>query len=163
MRGDLAAAMLHSPKVLFLDEPTIGLDVEGKYAIRKFIKEINRQKGTTVILTTHDLGDIEQLCKRLIIINKGKIVEDGALDELIDRIAPCKNLVVEYYDENYVQHDKAQIIGRNKNVVTYQFRKSEITGARLICDISNRAKIKDATIQETKIDDIIRIAYGREC
>lgn len=163
MRGDLAAAMLHSPKVLFLDEPTIGLDVEGKYAIRKFIKEINRQKGTTVILTTHDLGDIEQLCKRLIIINKGKIVEDGALDELIDRIAPCKNLVVEYYDENYVQHDKAQIIGRNKNVVTYQFRKSEITGAGLICDISNRAKIKDATIQETKIDDIIRIAYGREC
>ncbi len=159
MRGDLVAAMLHSPSVLFLDEPTIGLDVEGKYAIRKFIKEINRVKGTTIILTTHDLGDIEELCKRLIIINKGKIVEDGPLEELVNRIAPNRNLVVEYYDENYVEHEQAKIINVEGNIVTYQFSKKEITGAGLICDISDRAKIKDATIKEVKIDDIIRIAY----
>lgn len=159
MRGDLVSAMLHSPSVLFLDEPTIGLDVEGKYAIRKFIKEINHVKGTTIILTTHDLGDIEELCKRLIIINKGKIVEDGPLEELINRIAPNRNLVVEYYDENYVEHENAAIIHAEGNVVTYQFSKKDITGARLICDISERAKIKDATIKEVKIDDIIRIAY----
>lgn len=162
MRGDLAAAMLHAPAVLFLDEPTIGLDVEGKYAIRKFIREINRKRGTTVILTTHDLDDIEELCNRLIIINHGKIVEDGSLEELIDRIAPCKNLEVEYYDENYVEHDRARILQREGNVVTYQFRKDEITGARLICDISERMKIKDATIKETKIDDVIRCVYGAQ-
>lgn len=159
MRGDLVSAMLHSPSVLFLDEPTIGLDVEGKYAIRKFIKEINRVKGTTIILTTHDLGDIEELCKRLIIINKGKIVEDGPLEELVNRIAPNRNLVVEYYDENYIEHEKARIINVEGNIVTYQFCKKEITGARLICDISDKTKIKDATIKEVKIDDIIRIAY----
>ncbi len=160
MRGDLVAAMLHSPSVLFLDEPTIGLDVDGKYAIRKFIKEINRVKNTTIILTTHDLGDIEELCKRLIIINKGKIIEDGVLEELIDRIAPDKNLVVEYFDEHYVKHDKAEIISRQGNIVTYRFCKDTITGAQLLCDISEQIKVKDATIEEAKIDDIIRIAYS---
>ena len=94
MRGDLAAAMLHSPDVLFLDEPTIGLDVDAKHAIRKFIKEINQTRGTTVILTTHDLGDIQELCKRLIIINDGVIIEDGSLDELIARIAPYIQLII---------------------------------------------------------------------
>ncbi|MGN1340268.1 MAG: ATP-binding cassette domain-containing protein, partial [Oscillospiraceae bacterium] len=93
MRGDLAAAMLHSPDVLFLDEPTIGLDVDAKHAIRRFIKEINETRKTTIILTTHDLGDIQELCKRIIIINKGMVIEDGSLDELIDRIAPYRQLV----------------------------------------------------------------------
>ena len=80
VKGDLTAAMLHSPKVLFLDEPTIGLDITSKYALRKFIKEINRVKGTTIILTTHDLGDIQELCERLIIINEGVMVKNGNLD-----------------------------------------------------------------------------------
>ena len=160
MRGDLVAAMLHSPSVLFLDEPTIGLDVEGKYAIRKFIKEINRTKGTTIILTTHDLSDIQELCKRLIIINKGTIIEDGPLAELIEKIAPNKNLIVEYFDEHFAEHDKAKIVKKEGNIVTYEFCKNEITGARLICDLSTKISFKDATIAETKIDDIIRIAYA---
>ena len=160
MRGDLVAAMLHTPSVLFLDEPTIGLDVEGKYAIRKFIKEMNRIKGTTVILTTHDLGDIEELCSRLIIINNGKIIEDGPLAELTERIAPCKELIVEYYDEKPVEHMRAKIVSQEGNRVTYQFEKKELTGAQLICEIAARKNIKDATICETKIEDIIRIAYG---
>lgn len=159
MRGDLVAAMLHSPSVLFLDEPTIGLDVEGKYAIRKFIKEINRTKGTTIILTTHDLSDIQELCKRLIIINKGTIIEDGPLAELIEKIAPNKNLIVEYFDEHFAEHDKAKIVKKEGNIVTYEFCKNEITGARLICDLSTKISFKDATIAETKIEDIIRIAY----
>ena len=109
VKGDLVAAMIHSPKVLFLDEPTIGLDVSAKYALRKFIKEINKVRKTTVILTTHDLGDIQELCERLIIINHGKMMEDGNLSQIVDRIAPYKTLVVEYYDESAPEHDK---IGR---------------------------------------------------
>ena len=85
VKGDLTAAMLHSPKVLFLDEPTIGLDITSKYALRKFIKEINRVKGTTVILTTHDLGDIQELCERLLIINDGILVDDGNLTEITEK------------------------------------------------------------------------------
>lgn len=162
MRGDLVAAMLHSPSVLFLDEPTIGLDVDGKYAIRKFIKEINRVKGTTVILTTHDLGDVQELCKRLIIINHGVIIEDGPLEELVERIAPYKDLIVEFYDEEVVEHPKAEVYKHEGNVVKYRFRKEDITAVKLIQEIADRKKIKDVAIEEATIDDIIRIAYHRE-
>lgn len=162
MRGDLVAAMLHSPSVLFLDEPTIGLDVDGKYAIRKFIKEINRVKGTTVILTTHDLGDVQELCKRLIIINHGTIIEDGPLDELVERIAPYKDLVVEFYDEQMVEHPKAELYSKEGNVGKYRFQKADITAVQLIQEISEQKLIKDVAIEEAKIDDIIRIAYHRE-
>lgn len=161
MRGDLAAAMLHSPSVLFLDEPTIGLDVDGKYAIRKFIKEINRLKKTTVILTTHDLGDIQELCERLIIINNGKIIEDGPLEELVNRIAPYKNLVVEYMDERYIEHPKATLLSHEGSTATYRFQKKDITAAKLIHDISEKMSVKDVAIEEAKIEDIIRIAYGQ--
>ena len=160
MRGDLVAAMLHSPSVLFLDEPTIGLDVDGKYAIRKFIKEINRVKQTTIILTTHDLDDIQELCERLIIINQGKLIEDGPLAELIDRIAPYKNLIVEYFDEQAVTHPNANLISHEGSLATYRFQKADITAAKLIHDISEQMAIKDVSIEEAKIDDIIRIAYA---
>ncbi len=159
MRGDLVAAMLHSPSVLFLDEPTIGLDVDGKYAIRKFIKEINRVKGTTVIFTTHDLGDIQELCERLIIINNGQLIEDGPLEELTERIAPFKTLVVEYYDGNAATHPKAELFYHEGSVAKYRFRKTDITAAQLIEEISAGQTIKDVSIEEAGIDDIIRIAY----
>lgn len=160
MRGDLAAAMLHSPDVLFLDEPTIGLDVDAKHAIRRFIKEINKERQTTVILTTHDLGDIQELCKRIIIINNGVIVEDGSLDHIADRIAPCRQLIVEFYDEQNIPHPKAEMIKNEGTQTTYRFRKDEITAAELMSDIGRQAKIKDIRIEEASIDDIIRIAYN---
>ena len=159
MRGDLVAAMLHSPSVLFLDEPTIGLDVDGKYAIRKFIKEINRVKGTTVILTTHDLGDIQELCERLIIINNGELMEDGPLQEVTERIAPFKTLVVEFYDGEAGAHPKAELFYHEGNIAKYRFRKVDITAAQLIEEISSAKEIKDVSIEEASIDDIIRIAY----
>lgn len=159
MRGDLVAAMLHSPKVLFLDEPTIGLDVEAKYAIRKFIKEINERNATTIILTTHDLGDIQELCKRLIIINEGKIIEDGSLNELIDRIAPYRELIIDFYSPVHIPHPKAEIVSMNEARTVYKFKKDEISAAQLIEDISRLSPIKDISLQEAKIDDIIRVAY----
>lgn len=160
VKGDLVASMLHSPKVLFLDEPTIGLDVSSKFALRKFIKEINNVRKTTVILTTHDLGDIQELCERLIIINNGRMMEDGNLSDIVDRIAPYKTLVVEYYDDEAPVQDKCELIEHIDNVAKYRFIKSDITAADLIANISKTKKIKDVSIEEAGIDDIIRIAYG---
>lgn len=159
VKGDLVAAMLHSPKVLFLDEPTIGLDVGSKYALRKFVKEINEKRGTTVILTTHDLGDIEQLCDRIIIINHGKLVEDGNLDAIVDRIAPFKTLVVEYFDDQIVPSALSELIETDGNIAKYKFLKHETTAAKIIEEQSAKAQIKDISIEEAGIDDIIRIAY----
>lgn len=161
MRGDLAAAMLHSPDVLFLDEPTIGLDVDAKHAIRRFIKQINETRKTTIILTTHDLGDIQELCKRIIIINNGTIIEDGSLDELIDRIAPYRELAIDFYTEQHIEHPKAEIISSDSSRTIYRFMKNEITAPELIEYIGSKAKIKDIKLEEASIDDIIRIAYGK--
>lgn len=160
VKGDLVASMLHSPKVLFLDEPTIGLDVSSKYSLRTFIKEINKVKKTTIVLTTHDLGDIQELCERLIIINHGVMMEDGNLKEITERIAPYKTLVVEYYDEETPEHDKCEMIAHEGNVARYRFTKSETTAADIIADLSAQKSLKDISIEEAGIDDIIKIAYG---
>lgn len=159
VKGDLTASMLHSPKVLFLDEPTIGLDVGSKYALRKFIKEINEIRKTTIILTTHDLGDIQELCERLIIINNGVMIDDGNLSELVEKIAPYRTLAVEYYDAVAPEHPKAEIISVSDNVVRYKFMKSDVTAAGLIKDLSEIYPIRDIGIEEAGIDDIIRAAY----
>ena len=160
VKGDLVASMIHSPKVLFLDEPTIGLDVSAKYALRKFIKEINKVRHTTVILTTHDLGDIQELCERLIVINSGVLMEDGNLSEIVDRIAPYKTLVVEYYDEAAPEHTRCKLIAQDGNVAKYRFMKNDVTAAEIIADLSKEKTIKDVSIEETGIDDIIKIVYG---
>lgn len=160
MRGDLAAAMLHSPDILFLDEPTIGLDVDAKHAIRKFIRQINKTRKTTIILTTHDLGDIQELCKRIIIINKGVVIEDGSLDELADRIAPYRQLIIDFYSEQHITHPKAEILKTEGARTVYRFMKKEVTAAQLIEEIGTQAKIKDIRLEEANIDDIIRVAYG---
>ena len=159
-RGDLMAAMLHSPEVLFLDEPTIGLDVEAKYSVRKFIKEINQRGKTTIILTTHDLGDIQELCQRVIIINEGAIIEDGSLDELIDKIAPYRHLIIDFYHPVTIPHPRAELVSVSEVRSVYRFRKDEITAARLIEDISHTAPIKEVGLKEARIDDIIRTAYS---
>ena len=96
MRGDFAAAMLHDPPVVFLDEPTIGLDVVAKEAIREFIAGVNRERGTTFILTTHDLADVERLCRRIVLIDRGTLVYDGDIDALRDRYGTHRTLVVTF-------------------------------------------------------------------
>ena len=159
VKGDLVASMLHSPRVLFLDEPTIGLDVSSKFALRTFIKEINQVRKTTVILTTHDLGDIKELCERLIIINHGVMMEDGNLSQIVDRIAPYKTLVVEYYDESAPEHEKCEMTEHEGNIAKYRFMKKDMTAADLIADLSKQKDIKDVSIEEAGIDDIIKIAY----
>lgn len=160
MRGDLAAAMLHSPDILFLDEPTIGLDVDVKYSIRKFIKEINEKYQTTVILTTHDLDDVQLLCKRIIIINDGKIVSDSSLNELIEKTSPFRQLIVDLYtDDINITHSKAEVVKIEGQRVFLKFNKNDISASDLISDIAKQYQIRDLSLLEADIDDVIRQIY----
>jgi ABC-2 type transport system ATP-binding protein len=160
MRGDLAASMLHSPDILFLDEPTIGLDTEAKHAIRQFIMEINRNRRVTVILTTHDLDDVEQLCSRLIVVNHGKIVEDGPIQSIIGKLTPKRLLVVELQEpSNDLFHPSAEIIKQDGLKIWYQFEKTTITASELISDLSRKLAIQDLSVQEPNIEDAIREVY----
>lgn len=163
MRGDIAAAMLHSPSILFLDEPTIGLDVAAKDSIRKYIRTINSQAGVSVILTTHDLDDVESLCSRIMVINHGRLIEDGTLDELISKIAPYRYIVLELdIASEQIFHPMAQVIEHNGKTVTLRIDKSHTSAAKVISDLSASYPVRDISVQETKIEDIIRILYQKE-
>lgn len=160
MRGDLAAAMLHSPEILFLDEPTIGLDIEAKHSIRNFIRDINKLNQTTVILTTHDLDDVEQLCSRLIVINHGKIVEDGPLEDLVKKLAPQRILSIELASPcEAISHPNAEVIKNEALKITYSFDRNKITAASLISDLSSRLPISDLSVKEPDIETAIRELY----
>lgn len=160
MRGDLAASMLHSPSILFLDEPTIGLDVEAKHSIRKLISEINQKRGTTVILTTHDLDDVEQLCRRLVVINHGKIVEDGPLQSIIDRMAPYRILMVELVKpQPDIFHPAVEVVKQENLRVWFRFEKKRITASELISDLTKAYTIRDLSVKEPDIEDMIREIY----
>ena len=167
MRGELAGAMLHEPDILFLDEPTIGMDIEVKAAIRAFIRDINQRRNTTVLLTTHDLDDVEELCERLIIINQGRIIEDGPLAALIDSITPHRYLIVEC-DPGTGEpltgfaHAHAEILERRDRVVRIRFARSEVSASALISELSARYPVRDVSVQEPDIEDVIRTVYGRD-
>jgi ABC-2 type transport system ATP-binding protein len=160
MRGELAAAMLHSPSILFLDEPTIGLDIFAKHAVRDFILDINRRRNVTVILTTHDLVDVAELCSRLIVINHGKVVVDGALNDIITRIAPFRVLMLDLETPvSDIGNSKAQIIKTENNRIWCKFNQNEITASELISDLSSRLPIIDLSVKEPDIEDAIKEIY----
>lgn len=160
MRADLCAALLHDPVLLFLDEPTIGLDVVAKERIRQFIAHINRERGTTVLLTTHDLADVEKLCNRVMIIDHGHLLFDGALQRLQERFGGKRELVVdlaEAYPD--VTVDGAAVLVHNELRVTYQFDGQQITASELIGRVSARYRIRDLSVREPEIEATIRRIY----
>jgi ABC-2 type transport system ATP-binding protein len=160
MRADLCAALLHDPKLLFLDEPTIGLDVVAKERIRQFIQHINRERGTTVILTTHDLSDVEKLCERVLIIDRGRLLYDGALATLRDRFGGKRQLVVEYAQEYAdVSIEGAQVTEREGSQVTYEFDRQTLTASDLIGRLSARYRIRDLEVREPEIEATVRRIY----
>ena len=160
MRADLAAALLHDPEVLFLDEPTIGLDVVAKERIRQFILQVNRERGTTVILTTHDLSDVARLCERVLIIDRGRLLFDGLLESLRQRFGGERVLVVDF-SEPYedVALPGASIQTREGLRVTYTFKRGDLTASELIQRLSVRFRIADLTVQEPEIEATVRRIY----
>jgi ABC-2 type transport system ATP-binding protein len=160
MRADLCAALLHNPPLLFLDEPTIGLDVVAKERIRQFIHHINQQRGTTIILTTHDLSDVEKLCERVLIIDKGKLLFDGKLDDLRQRFGGQRQLIVDYAEDyDSISVDGAQLATRDGNRATYTFDRTAISASRLISQISERYRIRDLEVREPDIEETVRRIY----
>jgi ABC-2 type transport system ATP-binding protein len=160
MRGDFAAAMLHDPKIVFLDEPTIGLDVVAKEAIREFIATMNRERGTTVVLTTHDLADVERLTRRIILIDEGTVIYDGLLARLREEYGTHRILVVTLA-ENYpdVEVEGAQPNGRDGNIVRLRFNRHEVAAETLIRRVLDAYRITDISIEEPDIDSIVRRIY----
>jgi ABC-2 type transport system ATP-binding protein len=133
MRADLAAALLHDPAILFLDEPTIGLDVVAKERIRQFLLQINHDRGVTVILTTHDLEDITRLCQRVVLIDHGRVIYDGGLEQLRARFGRQRTLVVDFDQEvNGLRVADADVVRREGPRVWLRFDREQTTAAALI-------------------------------
>ena len=160
MRADLAAAMLHNPGILFLDEPTIGLDVVAKERIRQFIQHIHQQRGVTILLTTHDLSDVEKLCERIMIIDHGRLIFDGALFSLIERFGGRRRLVVDFA-ERLPGYDieGARLDAMDGLRATYSFERGAITASELIGRLSTRYRIVDLQVREPEIEETIRRIY----
>ncbi len=162
MRGDFAAAMLHEPRVVFLDEPTIGLDVVAKEAIRGFIARTNRQRGTTFILTTHDLNDVEKLCERIILIDHGQKLYDGSVEAIKRRYGRERLLTAEIVD-----YDRAwdvvipgvRLVSVEGNRITFEFDRTSVRADQLIVALAARYELKDVTVAEPQLETIIREIY----
>jgi ABC-2 type transport system ATP-binding protein len=163
MRADLAGALLHAPEVLFLDEPTIGLDVVGKAAIRDFLREINQNDGVTILLTTHDMDDVEQLCSRLIVINHGKLAFDGSVPELRQRVGVPTTMQIDFAETPAHPlpdlNAGIRLTGDGKRV-TVTFDRAVTSAARIIGAFQDRGEIRDIQISEPNIDEIVRRIYA---
>jgi ABC-2 type transport system ATP-binding protein len=169
MRCEMAAALLHNPPIVFLDEPTIGLDLIAKDRIRQFLKNINRELSTTILLTTHDLSDIEELCRRVIIIDKGKLLYDGSLDALKHRLGRY-NLINIHLDDRRHRSKLDQVLGGGNGIqwehadeLTYRIRfdREQVSSADIIRKIVNEVPIHDIYIEAEPIEDIIKNIYSR--
>ncbi|GAC1539304.1 MAG: ATP-binding cassette domain-containing protein [Vulcanimicrobiaceae bacterium] len=160
MRGDFAAAMLHDPRIVYLDEPTIGLDVLAKEAIRLFVARVNAERGTTFILTTHDLADVERLCRRIVLIDEGRVIYDGRVEGIKEQYGTHRTLVVSLSEpETHVAVDGADLESLAGNVVRLRFDRKAISADQLIRRVTERYRVEDVSIEEPELESIIRRIY----
>ncbi|RME62112.1 MAG: ATP-binding cassette domain-containing protein, partial [Caldilineae bacterium] len=165
MKCEIAAALLHRPQVLFLDEPTIGLDVTMQRRIRRFIAEYNRRTGATVLLTSHYMADVEALCKRVIVIHHGKLLYDGPLRGLAERFAPFKILQLKLHEgapTDAVQRlvaQRAEIMTLEEGLVTLRIPKA--LTAPLTAQLLNELDVADLTVQDPPIEDVIEQVFAQ--
>lgn len=161
MRCELTASLLHNPSTLFLDEPTIGLDAISKLAVRDFINDINKKYNTTVILTTHDMDDIEALCERVIVIGKGQILFDGNIHRLRGLVEDERRLTIEFakeYDNHIIE--KATLRNFDGKKAIFGFNPEKISASEIIKEVSNTYEIKDILVENASIEEIIADLYG---
>ncbi|MGH9269314.1 MAG: AAA family ATPase, partial [Acidimicrobiales bacterium] len=158
--GELAAALLHDPEVVFLDEPTIGLDVTGKARVRQFLAAANRERGMTIVLTTHDLADVERLCSRLVVIDHGRVIQDGTVAAIKERFGTHRTLVVD------LEAPAPPLVVAGAEVVRVdgarqwlRFPRDRISASALIAEVAAQARLVDLAVEETGIDDVVSRIY----
>ena len=167
MRGELGAALIHQPKVLFLDEPTIGMDVVVKEQIKKFLKRINEEQGVTILLTTHDLKDVEDLCSRSILINRGKVLFDGALAQIRENSSARTKMELEFTalpkdlpsTKPYEAAPGLEVSEADGRQMTVLFQRSEFSPVQVIEHFSKLGTLNDVRIIEPPIEDVIADYY----
>jgi ABC-2 type transport system ATP-binding protein len=163
MRAEVVMALLHDPQVLFLDEPTIGLDVVAKDAVRRFLCELNRERGTTLILTTHDLQDIEKICPRLIVVNEAKLLFDGSVSQLRAALGSKRRLKLEFAaDPGPVALPYAQLINDAGALKHYVLERDDVSLVSILSDLRDHADLKDLSLEEPGIEELIRGVYTRD-
>jgi ABC-2 type transport system ATP-binding protein len=159
MKCEIAGALLHQPKVLFLDEPTIGLDVTMQKRIRSFIGEYNHRHGATVLLTSHYMADVEALCKRVIVIHHGKILFDGELAALVEKFSPNKTITVKTEDDAVDLSPYGEVLAREDGQVTLRVPKAET--ARITSRLLSEMPVPDFTVQDPPIEDVIEQVFAQ--
>nr|WP_194837629.1 ATP-binding cassette domain-containing protein [Nocardia sp. XZ_19_369] len=163
MRAEVAAALLHSPELVILDEPTIGLDVLSKQRLREFLRAERADRGTTLLLTTHDMGDIERLCGRVLVVDHGRLVYDGSLTGLAATVGARRVLVVDLAEPAPDIDDLpcAQLLGSEAGGMRQRlaFDPEQTTAAQLLALVSDRAEVRDLSIEEPEIEDVVRRIY----
>jgi ABC-2 type transport system ATP-binding protein len=161
MRCDIVASLLHGPSILFLDEPTIGLDAVAKLAVRDFVKYINAERKVTVILTTHDMDDIESLCERVLVIGNGRLLSDGSLEELRSRISGERRLVVDVEgDPSSVTDPEAKLLEAKGHRAVLSFEPKKVATSDLIGRIASKNRVLDIFVENPPIDEIIATYYA---
>jgi ABC-2 type transport system ATP-binding protein len=160
MRGDIAASLLHEPPILYLDEPTIGLDVVSKNRVLKFLLSLNAEKQTTILLATHNLSDVEQICPRIMILDHGKVVLDESQSEILRRFGKQRVLVVEFREGVQDLHlPQGRVIKEEENKLWIEFNRDEVSAFELISALERDKGIADVSIKEADIESIVAQIY----
>jgi ABC-2 type transport system ATP-binding protein len=164
MRGEITAALLHAPELLVLDEPTIGLDLASKERLRTFLAAVNARGDVTILLTTHDLPDVERLCRRVVVVDRGRVLVDDALSTLRERFAGNRTLVVELIEPAPPLAGLPGVVDVGVQAQGLRQRLEfdrRTSAAELIADVARRVQLRDVTVDEPSIEDLVRTLYQR--
>lgn len=159
MRCEIAASLLHDPRVLFLDEPTIGLDAVSKIAVRKFIKNLNAKKGTTIVLTTHDMQDIEALTERILLIGRGRILLDGRLSDLKKHTCAQKIMVIEYQGAAPVPKEEMKLVQSKEGQMTVSFDPSVLSVSEAVAWFASGTELLDVSVSSISAEEMVAGLY----
>ena len=162
MRAELAAALIHEPKIVYLDEPTIGLDLLVKERIREFIRQQSQSHGATVILTTHDLGDIEELCKRILIIDTGKLIYDGPLSTIKERFGKYRTITFDTLHPvgAFELPDGAETLSTDERKLVLRFDRTRTSASRVAAALMNQLEVADFSLSEPDLSSVVKQIYG---